>query len=127
MRKLALRGVDEPSIHAALDELRAAGLQDDGRFAAAYVRYRAGRGFGPRRIARELATRGVSGELITAALAATEYDFAELAHDVRRRKFHRDPASLAERARQTRFLEYRGFDTQQIRQALGRPIDDEDF
>ncbi|MEX2480384.1 MAG: regulatory protein RecX [Gammaproteobacteria bacterium] len=122
-----LRGLEEPSIHAALDELGAAGLQDDARFAAAYVHYRAGRGFGPRRIARELETRGVAADLIAAALAGSEYDFAALARDVRRRKFRHDPGSLAERARQTRFLEYRGFDTQQIRHALERTIDDEDF
>lgn len=64
---------------------------------------------------------------IKAALAAAEHDFASLAQDVRRRKFRRDPASLAERARQTRFLEYRGFEAAQIRHALGRTLDDEDF
>jgi len=62
-----------------------------------------------------------------AAVGAAEQDFAALARRVCARKFAHPPTTLAERARQSRFLEYRGFDADQIRYALGRTTDDEDL
>ncbi|MEQ8663170.1 MAG: regulatory protein RecX [Gammaproteobacteria bacterium] len=126
-RKLAARGLDDSAVAAALDDLVSRGLQDDGRFAVSYVRVRAGKGFGPRRIVMELRERGIDAATASAACAAAETDFATLAHSVRERKFHRLPQSLPERAKQTRFLEYRGFEAAHIRHALGQTRDDEDY
>jgi regulatory protein len=47
-------------------------------------------------------------------------DWAQRARDTRRRKFgEAPPADWAERGRQARFLQYRGFSTDHIRSALG--------
>ncbi|MCB1746746.1 MAG: regulatory protein RecX [Gammaproteobacteria bacterium] len=127
-RKLGARGLDAAAVGSALDALGAAGLQDDGRFAAAYARQRAERGYGPRRIRLELRERGIEATAIEAAFGEVERDFATLAREVQRRKFGHVPRSLAERAKQTRFLEYRGFEAAQIRHALEHDVDDdEDF
>ena len=103
------------------------GLQKDGRYADAYIRSRAERGYGPRRIAQELKARGVAADLVRAALQATEVDWDALARDVRRKKFRGLPSDAQARAKQMRFLEYRGFDAAQIRQALRPAANDEDL
>jgi regulatory protein len=110
----------------ALDALGAAGLQDDGRFATAYARQRAERGYGPRRIRLELRERGIDGTAVGAAFDELEQDFATLARHVQRRKFGHAPQTVAERAKQTRFLEYRGFESAHIRHALGHDADDDE-
>jgi regulatory protein len=106
-----------------LDALATDGLQDDARFAESYVHSRGGRGYGPRRIATELRARGLDATVIERALAVC--DWVAQARAAQHKKFGSAPANRAERARQARFLDYRGFDAAQIRQALS--TDDEDF
>jgi regulatory protein len=47
-------------------------LVDDERFAAAWVRSRSAAGFGARRVARELAEKGIAPETASAALASVD-------------------------------------------------------
>lgn len=114
-------------IASALDALEAEGLLDDKRFAEAYFRQRATRGYGPRRIAEELRKRGVSDELIACEIGSGEHDWEDLASAARCKKFKAKPGSFKERARQTRFMEYRGFNHDHIRYALEHALDDEDL
>ena len=118
-RKLGQRGVPEELIAATLEALGERRLQSDTRYAETLVASRIGRGQGPVRIRRELAERGVSGAEIDAALEGAEADWFELARETRRRRFGAAaPAEWNERARQSRFLEYRGFSGEQIRAAF---------
>ncbi|MBX9609866.1 MAG: recombination regulator RecX [Gammaproteobacteria bacterium] len=126
-RKLGARGLERAEIAATLDDLASEGLQKDGRFADVYVRSRAERGYGPRRILQELRARGVSEELAAEALATAEVDWEALARAARRKKFRAPPGDAAARAKQSRFLEYRGFDAAQIRHALTQAANDEDL
>jgi regulatory protein len=103
------------------------GLQKDDRYAEVFIRSRAARGYGPRRIEQELKSRGVEQSLIRGALNAAEVDWDELARDTRRKKFRGAPGDAQARAKQMRFLEYRGFDAAQIRQALTQAASDEDL
>jgi regulatory protein len=112
---------------AVLDELLAAlaneGVLDDARFANNYASYHAARGQGPVRIAADLRRRGVAAALIDAALAQ-ECDWTGRARAARRAKFGSEPpASWPERARQARFLQYRGFSADHIRAATGADPD----
>ena len=111
----------------ALDALEAEGLLDDRRFAEVYSRHRANRGFGPRRIAEELRQRGVSDALIAGEIESGNHDWAELASAVCCKKFKSKPGSIDERARQIRFMKYRGFHHEHIRFALEHSVDDENF
>jgi regulatory protein len=108
---------------ALLDELLAALVRervlDDARFANNYASYHAARGQGPVRIAAHLRQRGVAAPLIEAALAQ-EGDWTARARAARRAKFGaQPPASWPEKARQARFLQYRGFSADHIRAATG--------
>ena len=120
--KLAAKSFDPDVIRNVLDELEREGLISSGRFAERFVAARAARGQGPVRIARELAERGV--ESPRDWIDDARYDWNRLARDVRRKKFGEAlPSSFKEKARQARFLEYRGFSQDQIRRALGSDDD----
>jgi regulatory protein len=119
---------DHPAaaVTAVIADLTARRILDDSRFAAQYVAYHAGRGRGPRRIATDLSSRGVAPIHIEAALADGP-DWAALARTVRARRFGlTPPESWAGKARQGRFLQYRGFSSDHIRSALGPDFESED-
>ena len=108
----------------AVIALAADGLQDDKRFAESFVGARAGRGSGPLRIRQALQERGLDAALIDKVLGGCDTDWFAQARAARRKKFGPDrPADFAEKARQMRFLQYRGFDMEQIQQAM-RSADD---
>ena len=117
--KLAARGFEVAIVQDVLRELADQGLLDETRFAEAFVAARSRRGMGPRRLRAELRQRGLADPAIDQALADPAFDWLELADKVRRKKFgDAPPADIRERARQTRYLEYRGFDSDAIRVAL---------
>jgi len=118
-RRLLEQGYEAAAVAALLDELVGQRVVDDARYAERYVGYHAGRGLGPERIRRELADLGVAADVVRAALESGP-DWAALARAQRVRRFGSGaPASWAEKGRQARFLQYRGFSTDHIRSALG--------
>ncbi len=124
--RLQADGFSAQAIAAVMADLTAERILDDCRFAAHYVAYHAQRGQGPRRIAMELASRGVPPPLIEAALAQGP-DWVARACEVRSRRFGvTAPQSWAEKAKQGRFLQYRGFSSDHIRSALGPEFESED-
>jgi len=108
-RKLAADTEDLAAIETLLDELEARGWLSEARVAEQLVHSRRNR-FGIRRIERDLRGKGVSDEAVAAALTQLKEGELEAARGVWRRKFGRLPASGAERAKQIRFLQGRGFD-----------------
>lgn len=113
--KLAARGFADEAIETALAALSAAGLASDSRFVEAFVASRFRKGYGPIRIRAGLMERGIAAEAITPVLADA-YDWRALAREVREKRFGaRLPRDFRERARQMRFLEYRGFTGDQMR------------
>jgi len=119
-RKLEQKGFVEAQIEPCLEALQAEHLLSDSRFAEAYLRMRTGRGYGPVRIRHELAERGVAGEIIDTAMQEADTDWDALAGTVRRKRFGTAAPlnDFRERARQARFLQYRGFTAEQIRDVL---------
>ncbi len=72
------------------------------------------------RIRMELRERGIESTAIDQALDEAEANWVESARAARRRRFGaKPPADFRERAKQARFLQYRGFSSEQIRAALG--------
>ena len=121
--KLQAAGGDPQAVAGVIVELARERLVDDVRYAEHYVASRAERGQGPLRIAADLASLGAPRELIEAAVASGP-DWRALAGTVRRRKFGAEPPdSWAERARQARFLQYRGFSSDHIRAATGADLE----
>ena len=122
-RKLAgrLDGDEGAELDAVLDDLVARGYQSDQRFAEQYCHSRQQRGFGPLRIRLELQERGIDAELIDQCLETSEQSWLEQMEQCRIRKFGaRPPADYREQARQARFLTYRGFPPELVRQHLWR-------
>ncbi len=126
LRRLGRRGYPAGTVAAVVEALAAEGLLNESRFVELFVRQHAGRGHGPARIRAELRTRGVPAAEIDAGLDTSDEDWTARAREVRRKRFGAAaPADAAGRARQARFLQYRGFSHEQIRAALG-PGDDQE-
>lgn len=124
-RKLSRHAGEGDDIEALLDSLEAARFLSEERFSESLVHRRAAR-FGNQRILSELQSHGIdSGQLadIKSELAQSETDRAR---EVWKRKFGRPPADAAERAKQMRFLQQRGFSVSAIRAALASHIDEDD-
>ena len=106
-------------VEEVLDRLQTDGLLDEGRFLDSFIRTRIGRGQGPARIQAELGQRGIDRSRVQAWLREAEFNWPSLAAGVREKRFGSDrPESFEERVRQAKFLEYRGFDSEQINAAL---------
>ncbi|MCW8906494.1 MAG: recombination regulator RecX [Sedimenticola sp.] len=118
-RKLQARTEQPELLQELLDRLQAEGYQSDGRFAEQYVESRKAKGFGPVRIGRELRERGVDSVLIEQWLDPHATDWSALLQSCCRRKFgNAVPGDYRERAKRARFLEYRGFPVEMIRNEL---------
>ncbi|WP_306605215.1 recombination regulator RecX [Azonexus sp.] len=120
--KLAAQAESAEQLAAVLDRLQGECLLSDQRFATQRVVARARR-YGNARLKQELRQRGVGDDDIVAALPEAG-DEAERCRAVWSRKFGQAPQSREERAKQMRFLQYRGFSTDAIRQTL-RGVDEE--
>ncbi len=129
-RKLKDRGYEDELATEVVDELTRQRLLSDDRFAESFIRARANRGQGPIRLRAELRQLQLPAEMVDKHLTAAQVDWQELAMAVRERRFGAQaPVGVAERAKQVRFLQYRGFTTDQIRASLRQmsitePVDD---
>jgi len=119
-RKLQSRRYESAPIDAVIGRLTERGMLSDDRFVTAFISQHSQRGHGPGRIRAELRQRGVAPEVIDEHLRTAEVDWDAIATQVRERKFRGSPGSRAERAKQSRFLQYRGFSSEQIRAAMGK-------
>ena len=117
--KLLVRDFDPDEAEQAIARLIEEGLLSDARFAEAYAVSRQRKGHGPVRIRDELEQRGVATALIDVSLEELDADWGELARAVRVKKYGATvPDEFRERARQSKFLQYRGFTGEQIRAAF---------
>lgn len=124
-RKLRQRGAPPDLIEQALDRLCEQGLLSESRYLESFVRSRANAGYGPLRIREELAQRGLPRADIEQALRESGFDWEEQARELWQRKFGQLPADARERAKQGRFLSYRGYSLELIGRLLrgGRASD----
>jgi regulatory protein len=125
--RLIRKGYPQELVEPVLAELVAERSLSEDRFVGQFVAQHASRGQGPMRIRTELRERGIEPAAIDQALGEAEANWVESARAARRRRFGAEPpASFRERAKQARFLQYRGFSSEQIRAALG-PGEDSDL
>ncbi len=118
--KLLAREFPPDEVEQTLDALIADGLLSEQRFIDSFLASYTRRGHGPLWLRAELERRGIAGAQVAEALAAQEIDWPAQARAVREKRFGPDqPADYKERARQSRFLQYRGFSSEQVRAACG--------
>jgi regulatory protein len=123
--KLVGAGFVERTASSAVLQLTREGLQDDRRCVDNFIQSRVHQGKGPVRIRLELKQRGVDGALVDEMLDRSREDWTALARSIRQRKFGAElPVDFREKARQMRFLQYRGFEQVQIRAAVEPNRDD---
>lgn len=115
-KKLSPFAASAEELTHLLDDLVARQQLSDARYAEMRVTAR-GQRYGNQRLAHELQRDGISEELILASLEQSE-DEPRRCRDVWQKKFGVLPGSLADRVKQQRFLQYRGFSQSAIRQVL---------
>jgi len=112
--KLKTLGYIEDEIETALNQAIQQGFLNDYRFTENYIRQRSQRGYGKLRIQTELKDKGITDNIIS-ELMPDESFWQNLAIKVREKRFGEIiPQSYAEKAKQMRFLQYRGFAIEQI-------------
>ena len=118
-RKLTERGFGAECVNSVLERLQEDNLLNEARFVESFVCARVGKGQGPARIYAQLSQRGVDMSRARAWVEQADINWSSLAAGVREKRFGPGrPQDFKARARQVKFLEYRGFDRQQIDAAL---------
>ena len=118
---LAKEEYEAEDISKALARLTDQDLLSDERFTEAFVNQRFHRGYGPLKIRTELRQKGVSDAMIETFMSQYSGQWAESALAVRIKKYGTErPSDLKETARQTRFLQSRGFSSEQTRYAMNQ-------
>lgn len=120
VRKLVNKGCPQQLAAEVVAKLAAENLVSDERYVQDFINSRRNRGQGPARIRMELREKGIDESMIEAWLDPRDTQWIELLRQVRSKKFGSGPPrGYKERARQARFLQYRGFTTDQIFRVLG--------
>lgn len=118
-QKLSLKEFEEQDINQALDYCISNGWMDDLRYAKSQIRQHVSKGHGKRRIQQELNLKQVADHIIEQAFDEEPQDWFELAKETAEKKFKGQKAiDQKAYAKQIRFLQYRGFDFDQIHYAL---------
>jgi regulatory protein len=118
-QKLRLRGFNPPVIAELIEALAAENLQSEERFTEMFVHARRERGRGPVRIRVELGQRGVPELLMDAWVDLRDPVWTELARQSCLKRFgEAPPEDWPEKAKRMRFLQARGFTTDQIRDVV---------
>jgi regulatory protein len=116
--KLTELGGESSVIDTILHEFSTENWQNDRRFTEVFIRYSARKGQGALNIRQELKQRGITDKEMVEELLA-EHDWFDLAQQTRSKKFGEElPTERKEQARQLRFLQYRGFSSEQCWTAL---------
>ena len=108
---------DTEAITAILEDFKTRGWLSDKRFTEQIVHARQAK-FGVAKIEHELREKGVSRELIEAAVEQVTGNELDNAKEIWRKKFKASPASREEWAKQARFLQSRGFGFDTIKKVL---------
>ncbi|PYF79299.1 MULTISPECIES: regulatory protein RecX [Marinomonas] len=123
--KLKTRGHEEEEITATIERLEEMNYLNDERFAEIFVRSRLSKPLGASRIQQELIQKGIRSELAKEAISNANADWFELARQLKERRFGKEFCTdYKERAKQSRYLQYRGFDFEQIKYATSSNEDD---
>ncbi len=116
-RKLLSRDYEAAVVDVALAALIAERLLSDERFVESFVRYKINSGLGPLRLRQALRDHGIANDAIEESLL--DQSWRQLAVEVRQKRFGDAlPDKYEERAKQMRFLQYRGFTVDQINGAM---------
>lgn len=117
LRKKLVEKTEHPElVPEIIQELIQKKYLDDNRFAEMYSRMRSNKGYGLLRIKRELKERGIT--------ECVNLHHADI-KNIYERKFGSNPAKdIREKAKQIRYLQYRGFSFEEIKKVLNHEDDE---
>jgi len=124
-RKLAAYAENEGEVARLLEDFAKCGWLSEERAVEQVVHARRGK-FGSRRIRQELVKRGVDTERMASAMENLKAGERTALRAVWRRKFGSAPRNPADRARQIRFLQGRGFELDMILKVINSPDGDDE-
>lgn len=117
----------EEEIDRLLYQLQEKNWLSDERFAEAWIKQR-GTKYGRQRLVHELQQKGLNDELIEQSLSLHLEDEFTQAYRIWKKKYAHLPENLAEKTKQIRFLQYRGYSWDIIRQILNaHEIEENEF
>lgn len=115
LQRLLKAGFAQEEILPVLQALSAENLLNTGRFVAAWIDRRRRRGMGPLRIRAELSQKGIADADIQAGLLLQSDSWEQAAQAAWQKRFRNTfPKDASERAKHMRFLQGRGFTSEQI-------------
>ncbi|WP_193015566.1 regulatory protein RecX [Proteus sp. FME41] len=101
---------EEECLPQVIERLLESQYLDDNRTIYSFFRSYLNKSYGPLRIRQELRLKGFPSEIIERVLEETDTDWFELCKEVKERKFGESkPKDYKEKAKQIRYLQYRGF------------------
>ena len=117
LNKMSNRVESKEMLLDSIKELVDDGLLSDERFAESYFQSRKNKGYGPLRIRNELKQRGIGDQLFFTL--SNEVNWSKYALEALRKKINGDlPTEIKDVLKLKRFLNYRGFDFQDIDRAF---------
>lgn len=123
IEKLATWAMHREEVITLVEELSAQNYQSDQRVAEIMLSSQKRKGKGPNRIKMALKTKKIDTGLILEELKET--DWVEQAYQLKVRKYGTEVATDPKlKAKQIRFLMYRGFEMDAIMKAINRRVDD---
>ncbi len=121
IQKIVGKNYLKPAIESVLDELASEGWQSDDRFAEQYARQRVNKGFGQIRVNMELQQKGVKDFDWSAFSEQLDINWQEVIEQAYIKKYTLAPLiAKKEWAKQVRYLQYRGFPLDLIRDLFDR-------
>ena len=118
IRKLQQKGFEPQVCYEQIDKFSEQNIQSDSRFAEMLIRSRAKKGYGESRVRNELKEHSIDSDVIAQAMLESEVDWFELAAQVLSRKYgEAPPKDWKEQQKRQRFMQYRGFNLEQIKYA----------
>ena len=106
-------------IDTVINELTAEKLLCDERYTESFVLARVNRGQGRIKIKADIYAKGISSELVNRVISELKIDWVLLAQQVLKKKGKsREITDKKQLGKTMRFLQYRGFDFDEINQAL---------
>ena len=117
LNKMSNRVESKEMLLDSIKELIEDGLLSDERFAESYFQSRKNRGYGPLRIRNELKQKGVGDQIFFTL--SNEVNWHKYALEALRKKINGDlPTETKDVLKLKKFLNYRGFDFQDIDKAF---------
>lgn len=117
VEKLSNKGGGEADIYEVIEWLQEKNLQSDDRFTESFVNSRLSKGHGPQKIIAELKHKGIN--INQNELGLEQSEWIDMARKAREKRFGKElPTDQNNKAKQIRFLQYRGFSFDQVKCAL---------